>query len=136
VAIDADLKKRHAAVAAVDAGINLHCKPGQTLGEMFDFICRQYASAGYDGEWQLHHQGGPTGYATRDCIATPNDPTQLVEHQAFAWNPSITGTKSEDTIITGENGPIVVTEAGSDWPMILCEYNGKMMKRPDILVVK
>jgi len=76
---------------------------------MFDFLCRQYETAGFKNEWQLHHQGGPTGYTTRDCIATPNDSAKLVPSQALAWNPSITGTKSEDTIIITDNESIVVT---------------------------
>jgi hypothetical protein len=43
------------------------------------------------------------------------------------WNPSITGTKSEDTILTRAAGraPEILT-AMTDWPML--------GQRPDILV--
>ena len=53
--------------------------------------------------------------------------------QAFAWNPSITGTKSEDTIICRADGPQVMA-AQTDWPMIEAQWNGQTMSRPDILV--
>jgi Xaa-Pro aminopeptidase len=133
--IDADLRRRHDAVVTVDATVNLASQPGKTLGQMFDVIKKSYADAGFSNEWQLHHQGGPAGYQPRDCVATPDDPTALVKNQALAWNPSITGTKSEDTIIITNSEPIVVTAAGTDWPMIRAEYDGKSMPRPDILVM-
>jgi len=130
-AIDSDLRKRHEAVVRVDASVMSASKPGKTLGEMFEVICAQYEQAGFPGEWQKHHQGGPTGYNSRDCVATPGDGVKLVANQALAWNPSITGTKSEDTIIMSDGEPIIVTAASGDWPMITFEGPA----RPDILIV-
>ena len=46
-----------------------------------------------------HHQGGPCGYQGRDYLGSPSAPGVVLENQPYAWNPSITGTKSEDTIM-------------------------------------
>jgi len=56
--------------------------------------------------------------------------------QAFAWNPSITGTKSEDTILTAPGGgaPEFLTQP-LDWPATDVEWGGGTVARPDILVL-
>jgi hypothetical protein len=54
--------------------------------------------------------------------------------QAFAWNPSITGTKSEDTILIDEKGCEVIT-AMADWPQIPVQVEGRLIERPTILEV-
>ena len=53
---------------------------------------------------KFYHQGGATGYETRDYIATPNSSLIVQPNQAFAWNPYIKGAKSEDTILVTEKG--------------------------------
>jgi Xaa-Pro dipeptidase len=50
-----------------------------------------------------------TGYASREVIATPRTRQEIQVGQSFAWNPSITGTKAEETFILGESGPEVIT---------------------------
>jgi len=133
--IDGELRRKHDAVVKVDAAMNLSSEAGKTLGEMLEVAKATYAEVGFPDEWRLHHQGGPGGYQPRDCLATEGNTTKLVPNQALAWNPSITGTKSEDTIITTAGDPIMVTAPSSDWPMIEAEYDGRTLARPDILVV-
>lgn len=79
-------------------------RPGRTVGEAFDDCRRFYADAGFPDEWQLHHQGGVAGYRSREVIAKPDDPTEIRPGMAFAWNPSITGAKSEETFVLLEGG--------------------------------
>lgn len=92
--------------------------PGRTLADVFDDCRRFYAEAGFPEEWRLHHQGGLTGYASREIIATPRTPQEIRVGQAFAWNPSITGAKAEETFVLGESGADVITaqttERGKD----------------------
>jgi antitoxin VapB len=84
-------------------------RPGRTLADAFGDCKRYYADAGFPGEWRLHHQGGTTGYGSREVIATPSTVDRIEVGQAFAWNPSITGAKSEETFVLTADGPEVVT---------------------------
>lgn len=131
--IDDDLHKRHEAVTHVDATGILNTTPGMRVGNIYDKMVAAYADAGYRGEENLHHQGGPTGYKGRYYTATGASGEVVRPNQAFAWNPSITGTKSEDTIIAGPDGRIDVTRP-LDYPVIDVTVEGKSIKRADILV--
>lgn len=86
-------------------------RPGQTLADAFEDCRRFYAEAGFPDEWKLHHQGGMTGYGSREVIATPETNQEIRIGQAFAWNPSITGTKAEETFVLTEAGPEVVSSS-------------------------
>src|SRR5690606_11446692 len=107
--------------------------PGKSGAELFEEITRLYAEAGYPGEWELHHQGGATGYASRDWRATPYEAKRVRENQAFAWNPSITGTKSEYTIVVTGEGFTLLTKGSGRWPVHSVEVDGGVVERPDIL---
>lgn len=113
-----ELKRKQQAVADVDAAVILATRPGRTLGEIFDDLQHAYAAAGFADEWTLHHQGGPTGYANRERVATPGDATAVLDFQAFAWNPSITGAKSEDTILVTPDELEILSGHSEDWPTI------------------
>jgi Xaa-Pro dipeptidase len=84
-------------------------RPGRTLAECFGDLRRFYAEAGFPGEWRLHHQGGITGYASREVIATPYAEVEIESGMAFAWNPSVTGAKAEETFVLTEAGAEPVT---------------------------
>lgn len=83
--------------------------PGRTLADAFVSCTGFYADAGFPDEWRLHHQGGMTGYGSREVIATPSTEDQIEVGQAFAWNPSVTGAKAEETFVLLDSGPEVVT---------------------------
>jgi len=130
--IPQELKEKLWAVAKVDASFILNTKIGLKVADIFQAAISTYKEVDYPDEWKLHHQGGATGYETRDYIATP-DSLQIVQpNQAFAWNPSIKGAKSEDTILVTEKGYEIITD-DPDWPKIEINYKGKKMARPAIL---
>jgi Xaa-Pro dipeptidase len=52
-----------------------------------------------------------TGYASREVIATPSTDVPIEIGQAFSWNPSVTGAKSEETFVLTESGAEVVAGA-------------------------
>ena len=132
--ISDELKRKHQAVVEVDTVFIAESRPGAVAGDIFAAAQKAYEERGYPGEWTLHHQGGPAGYAPRDYRATPGDMQKLLKPQAVAWNPSIKGTKSEDTIITTDDKPEIITVT-PDWPMISIPYKGNTWERPDILVI-
>ena len=84
-------------------------RPGATLADAFEECRRFYAEAGFPDGWRDHHQGGTTGYASREVVATPDARQEIRTGQAFAWNPSLEGAKAEETFVLGENGPELLT---------------------------
>jgi hypothetical protein len=142
-ALDADLRRRHDAVVRVDAALHAATIVGAGFGDVLAAGLRVYAETGFADEWTKHHQGGPMGYAARDFKATPGEARVVEASQLVGWNPSITGTKSEDTILAGptssstHSGPAsaeLLTRM-SDWPD--CNAAGSdaaSAERPDILV--
>jgi antitoxin VapB len=54
--------------------------------------------------------------------------------QVYAWNPSITGIKSEDTILVAAIGNEVLTAIDS-WPRLSVEVDGQLWERPAVLVL-
>ena len=130
---DSDLERRHLAVGAVDARFNLESRAGVSLAEVFQKGTDQYTSEGFPQEWDLHHQGGLTGYAGREIFGTASSQYRLKNGQVVTWNPSITGTKSEDTVLLTEAGPEVLTRTGA-WPEFEVELPVGHWLRPAILV--
>lgn len=128
-----ELRKKHDAVARVDAAFIAATQIGARIGDVFKAGLDAYAAEGYPDEWQLHHQGGPCGYAARDYRATADIDDVVEPNQAFAWNPSITGTKSEDTIIATPDGPEVIS-ASPGFPTIEAAAGDRSFQRADILV--
>lgn len=130
---DEELRRRHRAVCNVDAAFILATRPGAAAGDVFAVGAAAYEKEGFPEEWRLHHQGGATGYAGRTWKATPGGQQRVQENQAFAWNPSIAGTKSEDTMICGAGGNEVISGI-EGWPMLEASWGGRTIMRPDILV--
>lgn len=129
----AELKEKHVQTAWIEAEMIAQTRQGTELRQLFQTMCDAYEQVGYPSEWKLHHQGGAIGYENRDYILTPTSLGQVEQYQPFAWNPSITGTKSEDTIIAGEEGGEILTW-GSSWPMLDVQVStGKVIQRPNIL---
>ena len=98
-ALPADLAHRFEAAAQVNAALLNATRVGATSAGLFKVAQDAYAAQGFPGEERFHHQGGPTGYGEREWVATPQGTEVVVNSQAFAWNPSIRGGKTEDTVL-------------------------------------
>jgi len=129
-----EIRRKKEAVAHVDAAMITATRPDRTLGQIFTAAQEAYAAVGYPDEWRLHHQGGPAGYEPREYIATPASKDTVIAGQVYAWNPSIAGYKSEDSVLIGEAG-FEILSAIPGWPTMKVEVVGQIIERPDILLV-
>jgi antitoxin VapB len=127
-----EIHRKVEAVAQVDGTIIAATRPGSTMGEVFHQAQEAYTVVGFPDEWQHHHQGGSAGYEPREITATPGSTQPVQVGQVYAWNPSIRGVKSEDTILVGEQANEILTEM-TDWPVIEIKVGNKSLKRPTIL---
>jgi hypothetical protein len=75
---DAELQRRQEACDGILRRMREEAtRPGKTLADAFEDCRRFYAEAGFPDEWRLHHQGGMTGYASREVIATPQTQQEI-----------------------------------------------------------
>jgi Xaa-Pro aminopeptidase len=132
--LPAELRRKSEATARIDATFITATRPGAPVAGIFRRAQEAYAAAGYPDEWQLHHQGGACGYGARDYVGTPSSKETVVLNQAFAWNPSIAGTKSEDTILVGERDNEILT-AVDGWPMWTFVVDNRACRRPVVLEI-
>jgi Xaa-Pro dipeptidase len=130
-----DILARHEAVCRVEAALWEATVPGKAWGAVLKAGLDQYKKEGFAKEWELHHQGGPTGYAGRDYMVGPDEKRLVLDKQAVAWNPSITGTKTEDTFVVDGEKRIPITQCSDHWPQIkVVTPKGVTLPRPAILV--
>jgi antitoxin VapB len=128
-----ELAARFQSAAHVNAALLDASRPGATSAQLFRAAQAAYAAEGYPGEEKFHHQGGPAGYGEREWVATPNGTETVVNNQAFAWNPSIRGGKTEDTVIL-RDGKIEWLTATPELPVIAASANGTVYPAPGVLV--
>jgi Xaa-Pro aminopeptidase len=131
---DHELKKRIEAAAHINAKIHAATVPGETGAALYKVLADTYAQKGFANEIGLHHQGGATGYRTRDWVAYPQSTEIVQKNQAFAWNPSITGTKVEETCIVTADGIEIIT-ASPDFPYISNIIDGREYLSPGIFSI-
>jgi antitoxin VapB len=122
-----------AACASVNAQLLHASRSGATAAQLYSIAEKAYAAAGYKGEEQLHHQGGPIGYVEREWIASPDGKQALASAQALAWNPSIRGAKVEDTSLL-ENGAVEVLTKTPSLPQIDTKVEGITYPAADVLI--
>lgn len=127
-----ELRRKGDACAQVDAAMIAATRPHKTLGAIFSQAVAAYDRLGFAEEWQLHHQGGLAGYEPREAFGLPGSNVTVVAGNACAWNPSIAGVKSEDTILVGEHGNEIIT-ATPGLPTVSIEVDGQTLARPAIL---
>ncbi|SEO66623.1 Xaa-Pro aminopeptidase [Halogranum amylolyticum] len=112
------LEERHEAATTVDvsalAATREVARQGGAAGDVFSAVQDAYDAVGFDGEWEHHHQGGAAGYAGREWIATPTSDDPVYAPMAYAWNPTVQGAKSEDTVLVTDDGFEILTSTG-DW---------------------
>jgi Xaa-Pro dipeptidase len=128
-----ELASRFKSAAQVNAALLDATRVGATSAELFRVAQSAYAAEGFPGEEQFHHQGGSTGYGEREWVATPDGTQTVVNHQAFAWNPSIRGGKAEDTVLL-RDGKIEWLTSTPELPVIEASANGTIYPAAGVLI--
>lgn len=93
-----------------------------------------YAQKGYPEMWRVHHQGGPQGYSNGYYLVTEEKHGIIQKNQCYCYNPSITGTKTEDGFIVTDEGPVMITKPVL-FPKLQTEINGAAVERPGVLTL-
>jgi Xaa-Pro dipeptidase len=132
--IPAELQEQYRQTVAVENAMAAATKPGVDDIVPFNIAKKMYAEFGYPDMWQLHHQGGPQSYTNGFYLITENTHNVIKLHQCYGYNPTITGTKTEDGFIVTEDGPLFITYPVS-FPKIISEIDGFEYIRPGILVI-
>lgn len=128
-----EIKKRYEALHIVDMAYIISTRPGNRLKDVFEAGRLAYKAVGFDSEEKKHFQGGTCGYLTREQGLNPYNEYEIMDGEIFAHNPTITGTKIEDSIIV-KNGLYEVLTLSNDWPSKEIVYNGITLRRPEILI--
>lgn len=130
-----ELRQKYEANVFIDCTFMAHTRPGIPARDVLQKGIDAYKDRGYPEEWRFHHQGGSIGYTGRDYRTNFKTPDLVQENQAFTWNPSITGTKSEDTILATSKGPELITRPIL-YPALSITVEGITFKRPAIFMKK
>ncbi|MCX6383512.1 MAG: M24 family metallopeptidase [Actinobacteria bacterium] len=117
----------------IDAEMILSSRPGIRYSEIFKKEIDNFNLFGLKDEWHNHHQGGPLGYEGRYFLVNSKTDETIKKSNAIAWNPSMSGFKSEDTIIVEKDSNKIIT-LDEKWPMIKVETEIGSIKRSDILI--
>jgi Xaa-Pro dipeptidase len=133
--LNEELREKYEANVFIDCTLMAHTHPGIPAREVLQKGIEAYREKGYAEEWKLHHQGGSIGYTGRDYRVNFKTPDIIQENQAFTWNPSITGTKSEDTILATSKGPEMITRPIL-YPTLSMEVGRTAFIRPNIFEKK
>lgn len=131
--IDNEIKKKYEALLKIESAFILNTIVGSNVGDIVDKAHQCYLENGFEKDFHLHHQGGALGYLTRYYCADKDNKNIVEKNQAFSWNPTIAGTKIEDTYLIFENGAEIISQTG-DWPSEKIIIGNKSVKRPQILL--
>jgi Xaa-Pro dipeptidase len=107
-------------------------RAGTSLTDILPKICELYERHGYRDEWNNHHQGGAQGFCNRDYLMKPDSREKVLADQCFCWNPSISGTKSEDALIARKDGPLFIAKP-LVFPTLTIDYERQGFARPALL---
>jgi Xaa-Pro dipeptidase len=118
----------------VNAAMWAASRPGNTLGEVVEAARKAYREIGFPDEWKLHHQGGPILTLERLFLAQPGDRTKIVPGMVLAWNPTVQGTKFEDTVVVNADGSLENLTPTIRWPSVEVEAGGRRHKVPGLMI--
>jgi Xaa-Pro dipeptidase len=108
------VERAYQAAATLEARLLSWLTPGLPFARILEMQKEWYAQLGFPGEWELHFQGGPTGYLVVDAGRCLTD-TCVQVNQAFDWFITVTGAKVEELALLTGGGVEIASQAGG-WP--------------------
>lgn len=120
--------KLHQQIREVEAVALDHSQPGASLDQVYGAIAQAYTQQGYPNAIREHHQGGTAGYAPREVVATPATSDRLAANMVIAWNPSLPGSKIEDTFVIQADGSLENLSLDPNWQTV--DVNGRARPVP------
>jgi Xaa-Pro aminopeptidase len=124
----ADEATLHQQVCQVEAAALNACQTGTRLSDVYATLAQSYKQCGQHQAIREHHQGGTTGYLSREVIATPTTTDRLKANIVMAWNPSLAGAKIEDTFVLLEDGSLENLTFDPNWQS--AEIEGRLRPLP------
>ncbi len=118
--IPIEIQERMHATQYIFAMSQLLMKDNRPYSDYFEELKKAYAEVNYADEWKMHHQGGPTGYGCREFIINSGTEKMIKNNQAYAWNPTVCGTKCEETSLLIDNKADIITKT-TNWPRKVIE---------------
>lgn len=131
-AISEEFQEQYQQTVNIENAMAAATKPGVDDLVPFNIAKKMYADYGYPEMWKVHHQGGPQSYTNGFYLITPDTHNVVQLHQCYGYNPSITGTKTEDGFVVTEDGPLFITYPVT-FPELRSEIDGITFVRPGIL---
>lgn len=131
---DAALRQRILTLANIHADMLCATQPQRSWSVVFADITRAYHKHGHAEAWRDHHQGGPAGYGCRDWIIMAETTGEVLTQTAVAWNPTLSGVKSEDTFLITSDGTEALTRS-DNWPLITLHRGDISLQLADWLVL-
>lgn len=128
--LDEQEQRRYQELLDIESRAFRTTRRGRSHRDVLLAMAEAYGEHGHPDAWKHHHQGGPTGYFTRDFFATPNEHRTVPDCGAYAWNPSLPGLKVEDTVLLSKQKLEVLTR-DEQWPMVTVGD----IERPQVLVL-
>lgn len=132
--ISDDFQEQYRLTALIENTMAAASKPGVDEIVPYNIAVKLYEDFGYPGMWKVHHQGGPQSYTNGFYLITPENYDVIRLHQCYGYNPSITGTKTEDGFVVTKDGPLFITYPVK-FPSLVSEVDNIMFNRPGILEV-
>lgn len=108
-------KKRDEAICKINNTLISLTNVGTSSKTLWDIMLKAYKENGVENEYLNHHQGGAIGFESREWVLRPTLEETIVANQMIAYNPTLIGTKAEETLFVGESSKEIFT-IGSDFP--------------------
>ena len=126
------LRTQYEATVYVDCMLMAHTRPGPPAREDSKRASRPTRRRVTPTNGSSITRAGRLDISRATIGPISRTPDVVALNQPFCWNPSITGTKSEDTILATADGPELITRT-IFFPTLTVEVCGHPSIRPAIL---